>query len=325
MTSIETADGPLDARMLDWVAELYGPIDPKFRDRDFLVHLLVRGPAGPALHAFALADDTPVGHACVVPTPARHGARHLRAGKLEALVVAPSHRGGSVARTLLDRLYTRADDRGFELIHAYVSPAVGRVIRFSRLDGVGSPSLVSLLRGGGSAARRSVAALQRTARAPLSLVARGTPLVRRLALEDRDLLAVPNVGSDAWAVVADDALEWYAKSPYVRVLEQDGRRLLVQLPGSPQEPLRVAAWHGPHRGTLGAFAALAAAVRLARETDAVAVRVQQQPLDPTLRRAARVLGFVSRHDLTTLWVRAREPSLERAEAVVPTPMLYLGF
>jgi hypothetical protein len=44
-----------------------------------------------------------------------------------------------------------------------------------------------------------------------------------------------------------------------------------------------------------------------------------------LGRAARALALVPRHDLTTLWVRARDPSLARPEAVVPTPMLYLGF
>jgi hypothetical protein len=336
VTTIETADGPLDARMLGWVADLYGPVDPKYRVREFLEHLFVRGPAGPALHAFAVSGGTPVGHASVVPTAARRGAHELRAGKLEALVVAESHRGRRggdvpVARTLLDRLYVRADERGFELIHAYVNPAVGRVIRFTRLDGVGAPSFVSLLGGGQGGARRAVAALQLAARAAGSLAARGaqgTPLVRRLSPEDRDLLAVPPVPGDSWAVVADGAFEWYAASPYVRVLElpERGRsRLLVQLPGSPQEPLRVAAWRSRRPGTRAAIAALDAATRLARETDATAVRVQQPRADASLRRAARLLGFVPRRDLTTLWVRAHDRSLERPEAVVSTPMLYLGF
>ena len=335
VVEIEAADGPLDARRLRWVADLYGVVDPKYRRAEFLEHLLVRGPAGPALHAFAVSDGAPIGHAAIVRTPARRGANALRAGKLEALVVAESHRGRRagdvpVARRLLDRLYAHADERGIELIHAYVAPAVGRVIRFTRLDGVGPPSFVSLLTDGSTgAARRTLATLQLVARTTTSLVgwSRDT-IVRALSADDRDLLAAPPVPAESWAVVADGAFDWYATSPYVRVLELRGRaasRLLVQLPGSPRDPLRIAAWRSARPGTRAAIAALDAAARVARDAGAAAVRVQDPQADPHLRRAARLLGFVPRRDLTTLWVRARDPALERSDAVVPTPMLYLGF
>ena len=44
-----------------------------------------------------------------------------------------------------------------------------------------------------------------------------------------------------------------------------------------------------------------------------------------LRRACRLLGFIRRDDFTTLYVHTRDPELARADAVVTTPLLYLGF
>jgi hypothetical protein len=340
VVEVTVADGPLDERSLGCVADLYGPVDPKYRSRSFLEHLLVRGPGGPALHAFALAGERPVGHAAIVPTPARRGDLPLRAGKLEALVVEEEFRGRRegevpVARALLSRLYEGADTRGIELIHAYVSPRVGRVIGFTRLDGVGPPSLVALLRprAGASRGRVAEAALrlaQRAARRVASMSTTGglEPLVRRAEAGDADLIRTPGLPPRGWAVVADDAFEWYADSSSIRVLELSGAhasRALVQLPESPGEPMRVAAWHAESPGPRSALRFLVAAARVAENTDAPTLRLQLPRPDASLTRAARALGFVRREDLTTLWVRARDPALARADAVVPTAMLYLGF
>ncbi|MEP7335806.1 MAG: GNAT family N-acetyltransferase, partial [Actinomycetota bacterium] len=335
MVEIAAVDGPLDERTLAWVGRLYGEVDPRYHRRAFLEHLFVEGPAGPALHAFATSAGEPVGHVAVVPTPARRGAKPLRAGKLEALVVADSHRGRGggdvpVARTMLERLYERADAQGVELIHAYVLPPVGRVIGFTRLDGVGLPSLVAVIRPR-NPAERALATIQRAARmtAHAALRASGSrALVRPVAPEDTDLLDAPAVPGDAWAIVANGALGWYERSPYVRVLEltgPDDSRGLVQLPGSPGEPLRVAAWHCPTPGTRAAIRFVVAVARLAEEHGATTLRLQHTRADPSLARAARALGLVRRHDLTTLWVRSHDRSLARSEAVVPTSMLYLGF
>jgi GNAT superfamily N-acetyltransferase len=339
VVEVDVVAGPLDEHKLGWVAELYGGVDPKFRRDDVLEHLLVRGPAGPALHAFALADGTPIGHAAVIPTPARRGGEPLSAGKLEALVVAKEFRGRRggrvpVARTLLHRLYESADARGIELIHAYVVPAVGRAIGFTRLDRIGAPSLVMLFRprrdAGGRAAERALSRVQSAALRVAGAAARADAgLVRPLASDDADLLATPPVPRGSWAVVADGALDWYASSPSIRVLElggAHGSRGLVQLPETPHEPLRVAAWTSGRSEHRAAVQFLLAAARLARSSNASTLRLQQQPhADATLSRAARALGFVRRADLTTLWVRTHDSSLARPDAVVSTPMLYLGF
>ncbi len=345
LTAVEftVVDGPLDGRMLGWVADLYGAVDPRFRCPDFLDHLLVHGPGGPALHAFAIADDAAVGHAAVVPTPARRGAEPLSAGKLEALVVAEAYRGPRggrvpVARTLLKRLYEHADVRGIELLHAYVTPSVGKAIGFSRLDGIGSPSLIALLRPRAAAQRhmaeQGLTAAQRIARRAAAAGARAfgagapDPVVRPVASDDADLFETPPLPAGRWAVVADGAFDWYASSPSIRILEltgEDGSRALVQLPGSTQEPLRIAAWESQTPGLRSAVRFLLAAARLAEATGAATLRAQEPQPNASLKRAARVLGFVQRHDLTTLWVRTQDPSLARPAAVVPTAMLYLGF
>jgi GNAT superfamily N-acetyltransferase len=342
---VKVEDGPLDALRLGWVARLYGDVDPRFRDQGFLEHLLVRGPAGPAMHSFALAGGDPVGHAAIVPTPARRGDHPLLAGKLEALVVTEAFRGRQagdvpVARTLLKRLYERADAVGFDLIHAYVSPPVGRVIGFTRLDGVGSPSLVALIRPRGVAAgrrdaaesvlRHAQAAARRVAGLALRIVGEQSvePIVRPAEAGDTDLLDTPRVPPGSWAVVAENSFEWYASTPSIRVLELTGpfaSRALIQLPEAPNEPFRVAAWHAPTPRPRSAARFLLAAADLAEQTGAGTLRLQVPQPDASLGRAARALGFVRRHDLTTLWVRTHDPSLSQPTAVVPTAMLYLGF
>ena len=317
---IEIVDGPLDTTRLESICRLYGAVDPKYRSPAYVAHLFDESPAGPGLHAFAVDEGRAVGHVAVARTLARHGTRPLSAGKLEALVVAPSHRGGPapIVRTMLDRLYARADEVGVDLIHAYVSPPIGRIIRFARLDDVGRPSVVAVVRPR-SAAERVLAAVQRAA---IAVAPRVETVVRRVGEDDRDLLETPARREEAWAVVGDGALDWYARSPHVRVVElAEGSRLLVQLPGSSQDPLRVAGWRAGRSGTSHAVSAIAAAFHLAREAGASTLRVHS----PDIAGSARLLGFVPRRDLTTLWVRARDPSLARRDAVVATPFLYLGF
>jgi hypothetical protein len=112
------------------------------------------------------------------------------------------------------------------------------------------------------------------------------------------------------------------------VLELRDTRALVQLPGVAGQPLRVIGWRAEPGGLRSALALAAAAARVAAEHGAGSLRFQpwaEPPGDGDLRRACRLLGFVSRRDLTSLWVRTSDPALERADAVVPSPLLYLAF
>lgn len=338
-----TVEGPLEPERMRWIADLYGRADPKFRETAILEHVFGRSPGGPALHAFALDADRPVAHCAVIPQPARRGSHELRCGKLEALWVEESHRGREagqepIYRTLLDRLYEFVDERGFDVLHGYATPRIGHVIRFMPLEGVGRRTFVSLVPGGGRDARQfALGAAQGALLGLGSSFARlaagrlGEASLRPLTDGDADLVQVPPPPADAWTPVIGGAWEWYRTSPLLRVLEVPGKRgsrALVQIPAAPHEPVRLIGWRPVWPGVVPALLLLAATRRLAQHTRASAVRFQPWPSpvsDGSLALACRMLGFVPRNDLTTLWVRARDPQLARAESVVPSPLFYLGF
>jgi hypothetical protein len=334
-----SVEGPLGSERLDWVARLYGPIDANYARREFLEHLFAQSPGGPALHAFALDEGHAVGHCAVVPQLARLGERRLVCGKVESLVVAESHRGRRggerpVALRLRDELYALAAAKGIAPLHAYVRPEVGRVLGLSAVP-LGERSLVAFT-GAGPFASRGV----RAAAATLAIVqgaVRGSlgPFLRVVGAtlrsptrEDLDLVAAPRPDDGRWTVLGEDAWDWYCGSPVVRVLEVGGTRALVQLPGAPGGALRLIGWRSDRRGLRPALLLVRAASQLARRLGAGTVRFQpwHAPAgDGTLSRACRLLGLVPREDFTTLAVDTTRPELARPDAIVATPLLYLGF
>jgi hypothetical protein len=330
--------GPLEPERLAWVAGLYGRVDRKYADLDFLRHLFGRGPAGPALHAFALDDGRPIGHCAVVPIRGRRGNDVLRTGKVEALFLEEAYRGPRGGGTALvvrlrEQLYRLADDHGIEVLHAYVRPEVGRALALDPIQ-VGEPALVAVTRplalagARPRAAATALAAAQTLLRAPLHVWPRRGAVARAPRDADVDLVASSPPSSDRWTVLAEDAWDWYCASPALQVLELDTCRGLVQLPGSPGDPLRLVGWSARPQSLPAALRLLRAAIGLARRTGAGTVRFQPWPStvgNGELRRACRLLGFVARRDFTTLYVRASDETLARSEAVVPTPLLYLSF
>ena len=127
---VQTIRGPLDDEQLTWLTGLYGPVDPKYGSLEFVRHQFVDNDFGWAVHAFAMDDGTPVAHTGVVPFRARRGTRPLTAGKIEAVVVAESHRGqrtergGSIATETLQAAYQSAHDNGIEVLFGLAPPRV---------------------------------------------------------------------------------------------------------------------------------------------------------------------------------------------------------
>jgi hypothetical protein len=332
VTEILTLTGPLEARKLAWVSDLYGRVDPKYRRTDVLEHLFT-ATREPALHAFAVDGDRPVGHCCVVPTPGRLGSDPLRAGKLEALFIEESHRGRRsgkppVVATLLERLYAFADEQGLELVHALATPEIGRVIGFTALDGVGEQSHVAAI-GPVSVPASALGSAQRAARALLG--ARSRFELRTPTDADADLVDAPLPPAGRWAVAPADAWDWYLRSPLLRVLTVSGRhasRALVQLPGSPHEPFRLVSWRPERAGLPTAFALLRAAGDASHETGAATLRFQpwsSPAADGALQCACRLTGFLRRGDLTRVWIRTRSRELAASAQPVSTPSFYLAF
>lgn len=332
MTEIVTLAG-LDEQRLEWVARLYGRADPKYGQRDFLEHLFLRNPVGPSLHAFAVDGERPVGHCCIVRTRARLGDDDLPSGKLEALWFEESHRGRqpggeSLVRTLLTRLYEFSDAQGLELVHALVTPRIGRIIEFAPLTPVGERSRVSVVSGRARGLPSTALALAQRAAREVGATPLADATLREPTPSDADLAAVERPPEGRWAILAEDAWSWYCSSPLVRVLELDRSRALVQVPGAHHEPLRLVGWSAERPGLRAALRLLAAAGRLARARGAATLRFQpwrDDAAERVLVRAARLTGFVPRGDLTTVWVHAADRALVRAEAAVSTPFLYLGF
>ncbi len=332
MVELVTLEGPLGADRLAWVADLYGQADAKYHDPEILQHLFVRNPAGPALHAFALDSVAPVAHCAVVPMRARRGDAEILSGKVEALFVSEPYRGRRegeepLVLRLLDRLFAFAER--IDVLHAYVRPEVGRLFRGFDAVPAGEPTLVGVVRPGmlgSTRLRLQGTALAAAQRALATLVLRsGDPRLRPAAADDLDLADASPPPPERWTVLARDSWDWYRSSTLVQVLElAGGHRALVQLPGSPGDPLRIIGWRPAQPGLRPALPLLRDALRLAHARDAATLRFQPWPGpagDGALARACRLLGFVRRSDFTTLYVRAREPVGE----VVPTPLLYLGF
>jgi hypothetical protein len=159
----------------------------------------------------------------------------------------------------------------------------------------------------------------------------GEASVRPAGAEDADLVSVPAPPEGRWTAVVAGGWDWYRSSPLVRVLEvpgDHGSRALIQIPAAPREPLRIVGWRPRRQGLRAAVLLLGAAGRVARRTGAPNLRFQAWPSQAgngALERACRLLGFVRRHERTTLWVRARDPELARTEAIVPSPLFYLAF
>jgi len=336
-------EGRLDDERLGWIARLYGPTDAKYRSLAYVRHQFAENPFGWSVNVFAVADGEPVGHCGVVPFRARLDGQPFTAGKLEALAVAPSHRGrrpdgGSVSVDVLRALYALALATEMRVIFGLAPPRVGGIhVRAGcTLVPVDAPSLVlvtnpSGVGAGGSARRRLAAVLAAGQGALLAAAAAGAVgevRVREPGPADADL-AEAAAPAGAWTVSGADAWEWYAGSGALQVVEVAGRhgsRALVRIGEAGAAPVQIVGWRAEAGGRRSATALVAALAALARRAGAPTLRFQPwrgSGDDGTLARACARLGFVRRSDFDLL-VKSDDEGFPAAAAAV-NPFFYVTF
>jgi hypothetical protein len=352
VTELVLVDGPLDARGLGWVAELYGEADPRWADAAWVRHLLVENPSGAAVHAFAMADERAVGHCCVLPMATRVAGLLATSGKIEALYIAPEHRGDLVeqagrptplAMAMLRALYDFAETRGMGLLHSYSEPALGRLHRIARCLPVTVPTVVragilrpvAVARGATGRARlvRLVAGAGQRAWTVLAGLAARATLLRPGAAEVRDATGFPPAALAAaepppgrWAISGLDAPGWYTGSPALRCVALPGVAAplaLVRWPGAPGEAAQLVAVELAGGGLRHAVALVAAVAAATRRAGAPQLRWASWdgPDTALVDRACRILGFPVVERELTLYCRTSAPPFDGLEGVAPTPFL----
>jgi hypothetical protein len=351
VTELVTVKGPLDDAQIEWVNALYGPTDPKYASPDFVRHQFVENPFGWSTHVFAIADGQAVGHTAVVPFHARRDGQPLTAGKIEAVVVAPSHRGTrlpdgrSLIIGILETAYAFAHETGIDLLFGLAPPRVAAVHARAgcmrlKLD---VPTYVLLTHpaavGVDWSRRRRIATrtlsvaqnlLSGSAYAVAGGLWRGTSVTPLDGLEDGDAaMTVASPGAGRWTISGDDAWAWYAGSGTLQALTIGGRhgsRAVVRYRQGDNASIQIVAWQPRRPGLLSAVLLVGAARRIARRAGAPTLRFQPwqgSGGDAGLARACRRLGLFPRAE-TELVLHAADPSSE-IEQLDLTPFFYVTF
>jgi hypothetical protein len=346
---VHTLKGPLDDERLGWVSQLYGPVDPKYASSDFVRHQFVDNGFGWSTHAFALDDGAPVGHTAIVPFHARLGDRPLTAGKIEAVIVAESHRGQrtaegkSIALEVLQSAYAGGHEHGIDVLFGLAPPRVTAIHARAGCRRVTVSAETWVLFSNPRLAAREWARKRRIAAIALSLVqrvivgiayafgrianlGRGGPRIETPTATDAEL-GVASAANGRWTISGADDWDWYASSGLLKAVELGGPfglRALVVL-GAPETSVQIVAWRRRRGGLLPAILLLGTGLRLARRQGAPTLRFQPwqgSGGDGNLATACRLLGFVRRPDVE-LVVHDGEPPVE-AELEL-TPFFYVTF
>ena len=337
--------GHADERELGWIASLYGEVDAKYASLDFLRHQFVDNPIGWSAHVFALDEGRPVGHVAAVPCRARTGSSELVAAKVEALVVAPSHRGRrvdgrSLPVVMSERLRETARERGAVVLFALATDQANRVFERAGFHPVqhGAFSLVLVTRPQTRSQNRRVASglvalmvVQRFVLAVAFGAARlgaGFPSVSIRTPDARDAELTASSPRSGWTISGDDNWAWLTGSGLLHTVEisgPHGSRAVVRLPSGAGDdaPAQIVAWEPRRPGARSAILLLGFVARHAHAAAAPTVRFQPWPDNVhahNLERMCRRLGFVRR----SIVALELDGEAELDDAVV-SPFFYVTF
>ena len=297
--------------MLRWISQLYGRSDPKYANLDYLQHQFRGAPDGPAVHAFAMRGDSPVGHCAVVPMAARSSRQGFLSGKVEAFYIDEASRaetigGRSLAQAMLSALYARAHERRMSPLHAAASPQLGvlhRMVGCTSLH-VAACDRILLLRprlaqDAGLAARllaRPVSACQWATTLP----ARALPFRRWHLERDPGVISsqyrpapLADLGGSRWTIDVGRLWPWFAASGRLAAVEcAGGPWAIVRLPEAEGAVMEIVSCSTEPLGHLRAFRLLSALLTVARRTRAGALinRVLSGIPTTPLVRAMTVVG-----------------------------------
>lgn len=333
---LRTIRGPLADEQLAWLADLYGPVDPNYGSLDYLRHQFVENPFGWSVHVFALADEGAVGHCGAVPFRARACGEAITAGKLEALAVARSHRGGTLAVEILQTLYAFAHENGMEVLFGFAPPRVAAIhVRAGcRLMPLDAPAwvLVSSPTAFTEPRRRLAGRLLYLAQNGLLTTvwvgarllggAWSAPVAGPVTAADAELGEADDEAG-YWTVSGADAWDWYSGSGVLEALDVPGRfgsRAVVRVH---EGPAQIVAWRPRRPGLIAKILVLGAAGRLARRRGAPTLRFQPwrgRGGDGGLARACAWLGWIRRNEFDVLVHSAGSEAELRL-----TPFLYVTF
>ena len=357
--TLEFQRGPLEHAALEWVSNLYGRVDPKYRSLEFLRHLFADNPAGSSFHVFAIdsSRSDPVGHCAIIPLVVRNGSDRIVSGKVEAFFLEEDartlevHVAGGVqplAIAMLAALYDLAEAEGIAMLHAISNEELGVLHRLvgCRRRTLPGTVFISLGRSPASRARESrllkrvavsvIGVAQRMTAAVAYVVSKaatgswGSTTVRIATAGDLpDVACRPTC--DIWTVAPGDAWEWWIGGGAFRVVAwpgMPGTSALVREGSGTGEFDQLIAWH-PSRGTLWeAILCVSTLQRLAVLHGRAGARVHMWPGLGGMRwieLACRLAGYLPRRERLTMYVRSPSPDRWGQARLEPSPFFYLGF
>ncbi len=277
-----------------------------------------QAPFGWSVHVFAIEDGVPVAHTAAIPCRARDDDHELVAAKVEALIVADTHRGRredgtNIAVTINERLLEATHARGVPVLFALATPQANRVFERAGFRAVRHHAVTYVLvtnarraahgRGRPAAAGLlAIAGLQRALLMTIAMPARliaGFPKVELRKVSSDDVGHVEPTPSGSWTICGRDAWAWYAGSGLLRTVEVAGRfgsRAVVRLPvdSGDRAPAQFVAWKLRRRGIISVLLLLGAVAAEARRVGAGTLRLQAPDESCILVRTCRALGWVER-------------------------------
>jgi hypothetical protein len=355
---LRVVKGPLDDAWLRPVVELYGAHRGKYRDLGYCRSLFNGNPHGYSWHAFLVRDGGDVvGHYCIIPTDILVDGTRRPAGKAEALVVHPDHRGETVpgkdggpvlcGLAMPARLYQHALDQGMQVVHMIPDPEVQVIYPITGSRPVSSRQIrerlfVSPVAPSSATAPQRVrqAALARVQRAAfeaayaatLAGTGRSTSWGGSDLTDERlDRIAADVQAVSGWTVAIDaPTVAWFAGagSGEVIALDDSMDNYAVVTPRAGEgQVMEVLFWRQRTGGVRSALRLLGAVVRRAESLGDLMVGVAHQAaLDPVERSrlgtAARLLAFQRRSQETHLFVSTRDRYYMDPANLFFTPFFY---